>query len=141
MNDCVKVRTRSLGMLRVCLGDSSMRRGVPFIAPRQLGAVGDQQGRPRLPSVGWCTGQSGAPPDSHCRWSGADLFPILVQTTVEDSRQLAHRTLSGAHRIVRCPCRPLALPRVARGLRGRPLRSRLLPHRTVQCTTGQSNEF
>jgi hypothetical protein len=84
MNDCVKVRTRSLGMLRVCLGDSSMRLEVPFIAPRQLGAVGDQQGRLRLPSVRWRTGQSGASPDSHCRQSGADLLPILAQSTIAD---------------------------------------------------------
>jgi hypothetical protein len=77
--------------------------GVPFIAPRQLGAVGGQQGRLSLPSVGWRTGQSGAPPDSHCRQSGADLFPILAQPTVADLWQLAHRTLYGAHRIVRCP--------------------------------------
>jgi hypothetical protein len=41
-----------------------MRLGVPFIAPRQLGAVGDQHGRLNLPSVRWCTGQSGAPLDS-----------------------------------------------------------------------------
>jgi hypothetical protein len=75
----------------------------PFIAPRQLGAVGGQQGRPFLPSVGWRTGQSGAPPDSHCRRSGADPLPILAQTTVADLWQLAHRTLSGAHRTVRCP--------------------------------------
>jgi hypothetical protein len=51
---------------------SSMRLGVPFIAPRQLGAIGGILGRPKLPSVGWrsrplqlCgswhTGQSGAP--------------------------------------------------------------------------------
>jgi hypothetical protein len=73
-----------------------MRLGVPFIAPRQLGAVGGQQGRSSLPSVGWRTRQSGVPPDSHCRWSGADLLPILVQTTIADSWQLAHRT-------VRCP--------------------------------------
>jgi hypothetical protein len=37
------------------------------------------------------------------RWSGADLLPILAQTTIADSWQLAHRTLSGAHRTVRCP--------------------------------------
>jgi hypothetical protein len=72
-----------------------MRLGVPFIAPRQLGAVGGQQGRPSLPSVGWRTGQS-------LRRSGADLLPILAQTNVADSWQLAHRTLSGAHRTVRC---------------------------------------
>jgi hypothetical protein len=98
-------------MFLECLGDSSMRLGVPFIAPRQLGAVGDQQGRPKLPSVRWRTGQSGAPPDSHCRQSGADLLPILAETTVADSWQLAHRTLSGAHRTVRCP-----LPTVGAGL-------------------------
>jgi hypothetical protein len=108
MNDCMKVRTRSLRILRVCLGDSSMRLGVPFIAPRQLGAVGGQQGRPKLPSVGWCTGQTGAPPDSHCSMSGADLLPNLAQMTIAAPWQLAHQTLSGAHRIVRCPCRPLA---------------------------------
>jgi hypothetical protein len=83
-------------------GDSSIRLGVPFIAPRQLGPVGGQLGRLSLPSVGWRTRQSGAPPDSHCRRSGADLFPFLAQTIVADSWQLAHRTLSGA------PCRPLA---------------------------------
>jgi hypothetical protein len=90
-------------MLRVCLGDSSMRLGVPFIAPRQLEAVGGNLGRLILPSIGWRSGQSGAPPDSHCRRSGADLFPFLAQMTVAASWQLAHRTLSGAHRTVRCP--------------------------------------
>jgi hypothetical protein len=34
-----------------------MRLGVPFIAPRQLGAVGGIHGRQILPSVGWRTGQ------------------------------------------------------------------------------------
>jgi hypothetical protein len=100
---CAKLESWSLRMFLVSLGCSSMRLGVPFIAPRQLGAVGDQQGRLSLPSVGWRTGQSGAPPDSHCRRSGADLFPILAQTTVADSWQWAHRTLSGAYRTVRCP--------------------------------------
>jgi hypothetical protein len=37
---------------------------VPFIAPRQLGAVECIPGRPFLPSVDWRTGQSGAPPDT-----------------------------------------------------------------------------
>jgi hypothetical protein len=66
-----------------------MRLGVPFIAPRQLGVVGGQQGRQFLPSVGWRTGQSGAPPDSHCSMSGADLLPKLVQPTVATSGWLA----------------------------------------------------
>jgi hypothetical protein len=103
MNDCVKVRTRSLGMLRVCLGDSSMCLGVPFIALRQLGAVGGQQGRLSLPSVWWRTGQSGAPPDIHCSCLVRDLLPFLAKSTVAASSRLAHRTLSGAHRTVRCP--------------------------------------
>jgi hypothetical protein len=97
-------------MLSECLVSSSMRLGVPFIAPRQLGAVEDQQGRLSLPSVEWRTGQSGAPPDSHCRRSGADLIPFLAQTTVAASGQLAHQTLSGAHRTVWCP-----LPTVGAG--------------------------
>jgi hypothetical protein len=71
---------------------SSMRLGVPFIAPRQLGAVESIPGRQSLPSVDWRTGQS-----------GADFFPVLAQPTVEDPESLAHRTLSGAHRTVRCP--------------------------------------
>jgi hypothetical protein len=51
-------------MLSECLDHSSIRLGVPFIAPRQLGAVRDNLGRQFLPSVEWCTGQSGAPPDN-----------------------------------------------------------------------------
>jgi hypothetical protein len=80
-----------------------MHLGVPFIAPRQPGAVGGILGRQSLPSVGWLTGQSGAPPDIPCSLSSADRFPISAQPTVEDLELLAHRTLSGAHRTVRCP--------------------------------------
>jgi hypothetical protein len=84
------------------LGDSSMRLGVPFIAPRQLGANGGQLGRPNLPSVGWCTGQSGAPPDSHCSCPVRDRLPNQAHPTVGPRGRLAHRTLSDAHRTVRC---------------------------------------
>jgi hypothetical protein len=49
-----------------------MRLGVPFIAPRQLGAVESNLGRQFLPFVAWRTGQSGAPPDNV--WCG---FPSL----------------------------------------------------------------
>jgi hypothetical protein len=90
-------------MFLVSLGNSSMRLGVPFIAPRQLGAVEDQHGRPSLPSIEWRTGQSGAPPDNHCRRSGADLLPFLAQKSVACLGQLAHRTLSSAHQTVWCP--------------------------------------
>jgi hypothetical protein len=61
-----------------------MHLGVPFIAPRQLGAVGGIPGRQFLPSVGWRTGQSGAPPDIHCSWSDADLLPKMAQLTVAE---------------------------------------------------------
>jgi hypothetical protein len=97
-------------MLKVCLGVSSMRLGVPFIAPRQLGAIGGILGRPKLPSVEWRTGQSGAPPDSHCSCPVCDSLPNLAQPTVAILWQLAHRTLSVAHRTVRCP-----LPTVGAG--------------------------
>jgi hypothetical protein len=89
-------------MLSECLGDSSMHIGVPFIAPRQLGAVRGQLGRPNLPSVGWCTGQSGAPLDKHCSCSVHDLLPFLAHPTIGPWGRLAHRTLSGAHRTVWC---------------------------------------
>jgi hypothetical protein len=108
--ECVKLESWCLRMFLVSLCVSSMRLGDPFIAPRQLGAVGGQQGKPSLPSVEWRTAQSGAPPDSHCRRSGADLLPFRAQATVAAPDQLAHRTLSGAHRTVRCP-----LPTVGAG--------------------------
>jgi hypothetical protein len=38
----------------------------------------------------------------HQTLSGADFFPILAQPIVGDLKPLAHRTLSGAHRTVRC---------------------------------------
>src|SRR6187455_2566122 len=79
-------------MIKECLVFSFMRLGVPFIVPRQLGAVESNPGRQILPSVDWYTGQS-----------GADFFPILAQSTIDDLEPLAHRTLSGAHRTVRCP--------------------------------------
>jgi hypothetical protein len=97
----VKLESWCLGMIKECLGYSSMRLGVPFIAPRHLGAVWSQQGRQFLPSVGWCTGLFGAPPDRHCSKSGADLLPKLAQPTVATPGWMAHRTLSGA------PSRPL----------------------------------
>jgi hypothetical protein len=102
-SECAGAESGCLRMISESLVNSSMRLGVPFIAPRQLGAVGGQQGKLSLPSVGWRTGQSGAPSDSHCRQSGADLLPILAQTTVASPGQLAHRT-------VRCP-----LPTVGAG--------------------------
>jgi hypothetical protein len=108
-----------------------MLLGVPFIAPRQLGAVESIPGRQFLPSVAWRTGQSGAPPDivrcgflSFCgvadRWRlGAVGAPNTVRCTPDSpvpppDRWLGH--MSRADRAAdRWPGRPLA-------------------HRTVRCT-------
>jgi hypothetical protein len=74
-----------------------------------------------------CLLSSGAPDSPVCHRTGPvdgpvhDCLPNQTQMTVAAPGPLAHRTLSGAHQIVRCPCRPLELPRVARRLRGRPL--------------------
>jgi hypothetical protein len=110
---------------------SSMRLGVPFIAPRQQGAVESILGRLILPSVDWCTGQSGA----HRTVSGARFFSLNGEAdrcgfgsrwrtghvwctpdspVPPSSRWLGH--VSGADRAAdRWPGRPLA-------------------HRTVRCT-------
>jgi hypothetical protein len=108
--ECAEMRSWCLGMLKGCLVYSSMRLGVPFIAPRQLGAVESIPGRQFLPSIDWGT-----------RQSDADFFPILAQPTVGDLEPLAHRTLSGAHRTVRCPHPTVGSASVTCGLRGRPL--------------------
>jgi hypothetical protein len=81
---CAETECGRFRMLKIYLGVSSMRLGVPFIAPRQLGAVGGILGRQFLPSVGWRTGQSGAPPDIHYLLSGADLLPEMTQPTVAE---------------------------------------------------------
>jgi hypothetical protein len=116
-------------MLRECLVFSSMRLGVLFIAPRQLGAVESISRRQFLPSVAWRTDSS----VHHWTLSGADLFPYLAKPTIAVLEPLAHRTLSGAHRTVRCPFRPLALAT----RRSRILRSTVGP---ADCwLTGQSD--
>jgi hypothetical protein len=91
-----------------------MRLRVPFIAPMQLGAVGGILGRQFLPSVGWRTGQSGAPPDIPCSLSGADRLPKLAQPTVEDLEPLAHQTVWCPHQTVGSATRHarIALPTV-----------------------------
>jgi hypothetical protein len=122
-------------MLREGLVFCSMRLGVPFIAPRQLGAAGHQFGRQFLPSVEWCTGQSGAPPDSHCSSPVLDFLPFRAQSTVGPRDRLVHRTVWCAQptvgadhvsRVDRADDRWLLAP---------------LTHRTVRCTTGQSGEL
>jgi hypothetical protein len=65
-------------MFLVSLCSSSMRLGVPFIAPRKLGAVEGQQGRPSLPSVEWRTRQSER---EMCPWAISKYFGDLVPNT------------------------------------------------------------
>jgi hypothetical protein len=108
-----------------------MRLGVPFIAPRQLGAVESIPGRQILPSVAWRTGQSGA----HRTLSGADFLPYLAKPTFGSLGAV------GAPDTVRCtPDSPVPPPdrwlghvscadRAADRWPGRPL-----AHRTVRCT-------
>jgi hypothetical protein len=122
----VESESGSLRMFRESLVYSSMRLGVPFIAPRQLGAVRGQT----------CL-LSGGAPDSHCSCPVRDLLPYLAHLTVSPRGQLAHQTLSGAHRTVRC-----AQPTVAAG-HASPVdcaadswRWRPLAHQTVWCTIG-----
>jgi hypothetical protein len=132
---CAKTECGGLRMLSECLGDSSMGLGVPFIAPRQLGAVGGQQGRLFLPSVGWRTGQplfmssarspSNSGTDDHCRFvavGASDTARCTPDSPVPPADRWRGR-------------------RVAHGLRGRPLRWRPLAHRTLRCTTRQSDEL
>jgi hypothetical protein len=111
---CMGAESGCLSMLRECLVFCSMCLGVPFIALRQLRAVGDQFGRPFLPSVEWCTGQSGAPPDSYCS------CPVR-SPSISGASDRCNSGLVGAPDTIRCaPDSPVHLadrwtwPRVAR---------------------------
>jgi hypothetical protein len=118
-------------MLRECLVFSSMRLGVPFIAPRKLGAIESIPGRQFLPSVAWRTRQSGAPPDTaRCgflpffgeadRWRfGAVGAPDTVRCTPDSPVPPSDRWLGHVSRADRAADR---------------WSSRPLAHRTVRCT-------
>jgi hypothetical protein len=111
---CVEAESGCLSMLRECLVYCSMRLGVPFIAPRQLGVVGYQFGRQFLPSVEWCPEQSGAPPDNHCSSPVLDFFPYGTVRCAQPTVGVGH--VSRVDRTAgRWPLAPLA-------------------HRTVRCT-------
>jgi hypothetical protein len=105
---CAETECGRFRMLKVCLGISSMCLGVPFIAPRQLGAVGSIPGRQFLPSVGWRTRQFGAPPDIHCSCSVRISFyswrsrPLDLRAGWRIGHCSVHTGQSGA------PSRPLA---------------------------------
>jgi hypothetical protein len=141
---------------------SSMRLGVPFIAPRQLGAIESNLGRQFLPSVVWRTGQSGArfpslngavdrwQPES--RWRTGHVRCTPDSPVPSSSRWLGHVSRADctadrwpgrqlAHQTVWCtPDSPVNYSRTL------PVNSRERPVRqsqpgapdTVRCTTGQS---
>jgi hypothetical protein len=150
-------------MLRECLVSSSMRLGVPFIAPRQLGAIESIPGRQFLPSVAWRTGQSGAPPDT-VRCGSLSLFgeadrcslgAVGAPDTVRCGSlslfgEADHCSLGavGAPDTVRCtPDSPVPHPIVGTCHASRADSTadrwpgRLLAHRKVRCTTGQSDDL
>jgi hypothetical protein len=88
----------------------------PFYSPKAARSRWRHSWKANLAFYGWCTGQSGVPPDSHCSCPVRDFLPFLAQPTVASSGWLAHRTQSGA------PSRPLARatrrPRIARATVG-----------------------
>jgi hypothetical protein len=75
----------------------------PFYSPKAARSSWRHSWKLILPSVGWRTGQSGVPPDNHYSCPACDFLPFLAQPTVATSGWLADRTLSDAHRTVRCP--------------------------------------
>jgi hypothetical protein len=109
-----------------------MRLGVPFIAPIQIGAVGSQQ-------EGNSCLLTGGAPDSpvHHRTATVHVW-CAISFLFWRSRPLQRR---GSWRTGHClvpPADRWCGPRVARRLRGRPLRWWSLAHQTVRCTIGQS---
>jgi hypothetical protein len=132
---CVESESGSLRMFLVSLGYSSMCLGVPFIAPRQLGVVGDQHGRLSLPSVEWRTRQSGAPPDRSCRRFGA-RSPSKFGISDCCSSGLTGAPDSPVHQLT------IGVVHVSReDCTADHWRRCLLAHRTVRCITGQSGEL
>jgi hypothetical protein len=89
------------------LRDDQRMLGVFLHAPRgPIYSPKAARSRCRAIQEGYPCLVSGGAPDSpvhHRTLSGADCFPNLAQLTVEDLEPLAHRTLSGSHRTVRCP--------------------------------------
>jgi hypothetical protein len=129
--ECAELESWCLGMLREFLVFSSMRLGVPFIAPSQLGAVESIPGRQFLPSVAWRTGQSGAPPDTvRCGFlfffGEADRWRFRAIGTPDSPVLPSDRWLCHASRA------DYAADRWP---------GRLLAHRTVRCTIGQSGDL
>ena len=102
-----------------------MRLGVPFIAPRQLGAVESNPGRQFLPSVAWRTRQSGAAPDT-VRCGSLSLFGEADRWQPWSRWRTRHYPVPP---LDRCLGHVSRADRAADRWPGRPL-----AHRTVRCT-------
>jgi hypothetical protein len=89
-------------------------------------------GAPDSPVRHWTVTVDGPVPISFLFWHRR---PLNLQVRWRTEHCLVHIGQSGA------PADRWRGPRVARELRGRPLRWRPLAHRTVWCTTGQSGEL
>jgi hypothetical protein len=136
---CVETECGSLRMLSDCLDDSSMRLGVPFIAPRQLGVVGANLG-------GQTCLLSGGAPDSpvHHRtvtvavWSEIAfqirrIRPLVLGVDWRTGHSLVHTGQSGVPNrpLLRATRRPrIARPTVALATVGSP--GSPVHHRTVR---------
>jgi hypothetical protein len=115
---CVEAEFGSLRMFRECLVYCSMHLGVPFIAPRQLGAVGDQFERQFLPSV-----ECGAPDSPVHLRTATQHVRCAISFHIGRSRPLSLRTgwrtgQSGVPNrlLARAMCRPqIALVTVGSG--------------------------
>jgi hypothetical protein len=132
-NECAKSEWEWSRMLKV---SSSMCLGVPFIAPRQLGAIESIPGRQFLPSVDWRTGQSGAPfrplawprvTRGLCGWPLAwptvgspDSLVNFSRTPPTKSREWPfYQSQPGAPDTVRCTTGQSGAPRLSRVLAAR----------------------
>jgi hypothetical protein len=79
---CVDAKSGSLRTFLISLVCCSMRLGVSFIAPRQLGAVGDQHGRLSLPSIEWRTQLVGDQNGATVACPVQDPLPYRAQLTI-----------------------------------------------------------
>jgi hypothetical protein len=119
---CVFAKSRRCRMFNVCLVLCSMRLGVPFIAPRELGAIGAPFGRLWFPSVRRRSGQSGAPTDneqyliSFLFWWKRPLQPSALWHTGQSGGAPDSPVRPSNHRW---------RPHVARWSRGQPLAGRV----------------
>jgi hypothetical protein len=131
----VETECGDLELLSECLDCSSMRLGGLFYSPK----AARSRWRPtRKAILAFCRV---AHRTVRCT-TGQPLFMSGVRSPFYSGA--ADRCNSG---LVGAPDSPVPTadrwrgPRVARGLRGRPLRWRPLAHWTVRCTTGQSGEL